>query len=257
MKPYLKVILTLAIPVAALVAFALIPEDLEVLGERIQKPKFFSEEVVEVAEDSTSEIAQMEAEKPVEVDTTHKRILLFGDSMVDVLRKHFNNYCAQNGDTLFPVVWYSSGSKHWAQTDTLEHFINKFHPDYLMVCLCANELFVRDLDTREEYIKTIISKMQRQNLPFVWVCPPNWKKDKGITDLILKNVGASRFFDSRTLKLPRISDGAHPSKAGGVIWVDSLTTWLSSMQNSHPIRMEKPVKQYKPGSLTLLQPPKE
>lgn len=256
MKPYLKVILTLALPIAAFIAFMAMPDDVEFFGEKIQKVKLFDDEETVLMENSMVASTPADTADVFQVDTTKKRILLFGDSMVGVLRKHFSNYCSQNGDTLFSAVWYSSGSRHWAKTDTLEHFINLYKPDYLMICLCSNELFRRDLDERDKDIKTIIDKMNRQNLPFIWVSPPNWKKDKGITDLILKNVGASRFFDSRELVLPRISDGAHPTVKGGIMWVDTLTKWLASPQCAYPIRMEKPEKEYKPGAVTHLSPPK-
>ena len=60
----------------------------------------------------------------------------------------------------------------------LDYYLQQVKPTYVVICLCSNELFVRDLDQREEYIKTIISKIG--NVPFVWISPPNWKDDTGI-----------------------------------------------------------------------------
>lgn len=191
-----------------------------------------------------------------EIDSTAQRILFFGDSMVDELRKPFNDYAAQNGHTLTSVVWYSSASKHWAQTDTLEHFMREANPSYVVICLAANELFVKDLADRDAYIKRIVKKLG--NLPYVWVSPPNWKEDTGINDLIVKNIGREHYFDSRHLKLQRRRDGAHPTPAASRVWMDSVAVWMNSLENAHPLLMAKPkaaatTKQ----TLHLLQPPKD
>lgn len=184
-------------------------------------------------------------------DTTSQRILLFGDSMVEGLSRRLKYYAAENGHELLNVIWYSSSTKIWAQRDTLAHFIRQFQPTYFMVCLGGNELFVRDLDKREEYIRTIIDKMG--NSPFVWIGPPNWKEDTGINELFKNNAGERRFFPSKDLIFERASDGAHPTQAASNIWMDSVAVWVAR-RSCHPIRMEVPTRDTITGKTVVLRP---
>ena len=79
------------------------------------------------------------------MDTTAKNILFIGDSMLEGLAPRLAKYCDKNGHTLVEVIWYSSSTKCWSETARLTELINKFHPDYIFVCLGANELYVPDI----------------------------------------------------------------------------------------------------------------
>ena len=80
------------------------------------------------------------------LDTTPQNILLFGESMVEGLSRPFADYCTSNGHQFNSVCWYSSTTKHWAKTDTLRYFLNKFNPTYVLISVGGNEQFVKDLD---------------------------------------------------------------------------------------------------------------
>lgn len=82
---------------------------------------------------------------PVPVDTASKTILFFGDSMLEGLSPRLAAYCEENGHRLYTVIWYSSTTHVWGDCDTLSTFIRRYNPDYIMACLGANELFVRDI----------------------------------------------------------------------------------------------------------------
>ena len=185
-------------------------------------------------------------------DSTHQQVLFFGDSMLEGLTRRLVDYTEANGHDLHTVVWYSSSSKLWAETDTLQHFIRKVKPSYIIVCLCGNELFVHDLDVRDRYIKTILMKIG--DIPYVWVGPPNWKPDTGINDVIIRNVGRGRFFDSRYLQLQRGKDHAHPTFTAAAQWADTIARWLRSPNTLHPIRMDDPKEKAKHPDVTLLMP---
>ena len=132
--------------------------------------------VIEVPEDTIPEIV---------VDTMPQRILFIGDSMLEGLARRFYDYAAKNGHDLHTVLWYSSNSERWAKTRTLDYYLEHVKPTYVVICLCSNELFVRDMDNRDQYIKTILSKIG--NVPYVWISPPNWKDDTGINEVIIKS----------------------------------------------------------------------
>ena len=185
-------------------------------------------------------------------DTTSQRILFFGDSMVEGLSKRLRQYADRNGHELLNVIWYSSSTMIWAQRDTLAYYIRQFQPTYILICLGGNELSVRDLDKRNQYIHTIIQKLNGK--PYVWIGPPNWKEDTGINRLIEQNAGTKRYFPSKRLKFQRGEDGAHPTMASAAQWMDTVALWMSA-DCQHPIRLESPEKnQPRKGKTVMLAP---
>ncbi len=186
-----------------------------------------------------------------QIDTSKQRILLIGDSMLEKFRYAMRDYCDYNGHELYVVIWYSAQSKWYGESDTLRYFINKFKPTYIFLVLGANELFVRDIKTRRaKYVQKIVKTME--GIPFVWVGPPNWKKDSGINDLIARFAGPKRYFPTYKISLnnpyfTRYKDGAHPRPQAARLWMDSLAVWVMT-QSAHPIKLYKPDK---PGTTNL------
>ena len=253
--PQIKVLLILFIALLCIITYALIPKS-EALAESIVPLRIPTN--TEVPIDSTllakADSSQTEARKPKEVDTCAQRILFVGDSMLETLGRRAADYALQNGHEIETVVWYSSNSKLWSETDTLQYFIRKHKPTFIMICLCGNELFVRDLDNRDRYIKRIVKKIGKT--PFVWISPPNWKDDTGINELILKNVGRERYFDSTHYRgrMARKRDHAHPTQEAANWWMDSIALWMNSLETAHPIRMARPDTVARIKHMTLLQP---
>ncbi len=181
------------------------------------------------------------ARKPIRVaisDSSKFHILIFGDSMLEWLAKRLCDYTIENGYDLSSIIWYSSSTKLWATSDTLKYFIDRIKPDYVILCLGANELFVRDIPKREKYITSLVEQIGPR--PFFWIGPPNWKKDTGINDLICQKVGEGRFFDSRNLDLERADDNMHPTRDGAAMWMDTIAVWMSSSKAMHPLQMNVP-----------------
>jgi lysophospholipase L1-like esterase len=162
-------------------------------------------------------------------------------------------YAAENDHDVLNVIWYSSSTKWWAQhIDTLEYFINTFHPTYIIICLGANELFVKNIQSRDTHIKQILKKVE--NLPYVWIGPPNWKDDTGINDLIMKNVGEERFFPSKNYKFTRVKDDAHLTRTAAADWMDLIAQWLNN-DVPEPLFMNTPSDETKMrGKNVLLMP---
>lgn len=198
-----------------------------------------------------SDVAQIEPPKPRVVqpteespldslgrDTTTQRILFFGDSMVEGLARRLSDYATENGDSLMTICWYGSDSEKWAQTDTLDRYIRLFQPTYIMVTLCGNEQFVRDLPQREKYLRQIISRIQ--HVPYVWISTPSWKQDTGIGELIRNLVGEERYFDSTRLTFNRGKDHIHPTFGSSERWMDSVAVWLQHPERPYPIRLNPP-----------------
>jgi len=191
---------------------------------------------------------------PVPVDTAAQRILLIGDSMLEGLSPRMAAYAARNGHELSTVIWYSSTSEIWGGCDTLSTFIRRYRPTYVMVCLGANELFVRDIARkRDRYVKHILRQIG--DLPYLWIGPPNWKDDTGINSLVAANVKPGSFFLSDGMHFDRTSDGAHPTRRSAAEWLDSVARWMPGHSN-HPIRMEFPAADVtaKAKRVIVLQP---
>lgn len=188
-----------------------------------------------------------------EVDTAPKTILFIGDSMLEGLSPRLAAYCEENGHTLYSVIWYSSTSEVWGGSGKLSEYIGRLHPDYIFICLGANELFVKDIaEKRDRYVKRLVEEIG--DIPFVWIGPPNWKPDTGINDLIAGNVPAGSFFLSNGMKFDRSKDGAHPTRSSAALWMDSVARWMPD-HSRHPILLDLPkVAKGKPKRIFVHQP---
>ncbi len=176
------------------------------------------------------------------IDTTSQHILLIGDSMTGVFRWPLRDYCQYNGHKLSVVIWDAANTIWYNIDDTFAYYVNKVKPTYIFVLLGSNELFVPDINKREKYIRGILRQIG--DIPFIWIGPPNWKKDTGINDLLLRIVGKDRFFPTYKISMnnphfTRYPDGAHPRLKAAKIWMDSLAVWIMT-KSSYPICMYKP-----------------
>lgn len=268
MKEYLRLILILLIPLMVLLAYSLsgyrlmfngwsmgkIKIPVRILDAMTWKKDFTGQDICAenlsvqsdkdiaekdtVASDMDEEVADIQP-----LDTASKRILFFGDSMVEGLSMRFSDYAVENGHQLYSVCWYGSSIHAWASaTDSIENMLAWARPDYVVVSLGGNELRARDLDRRREDICKIQSLLD--SLPTVWIAPPSWVRNPTITGVIEQAVGTKRYFDSTRLSYTRGSDNMHPTFGSSARWMDSIAVWLSSPSTAHPIVMDKPARRY-------------
>lgn len=247
MKSYLKLIAILLLPLAFVIYYAYSPVQLPPPGWKLSKLKApfptLNNEKSSTAKTTPSKQENKKTppapkQDNTEPDTTSHRILFFGDSMVEGLLRRMNSYAFTNGYNMTNVVWYSSTTEVWAQTDTLQYFINKVKPTFVMISLGANEQFIKDTSGRETFIRKILMKLG--DTPYVWIGVPAWRDDTGINDLTKQIVGKEHYFDSRGLTLQRGSDRMHPTFHAASLWMDTVAVWMSSSETAHPIRMNKP-----------------
>ncbi|WP_300728134.1 SGNH/GDSL hydrolase family protein [uncultured Bacteroides sp.] len=259
MKTQLKIWLLLSITLIMVSVYALIPGQISLGSFSLVKADYESvcsppeESLPPILSDSLEQMSQTVADT-CRTDTARQRILFLGDSMVEGLCRQMGRYAEENGHKLTSIVWYSSSTQLWAESDTLQHFLKTENPSFVMICLGGNELSVRDLDRRKKHIYTITRKLG--DLPYVWIGPPNWKKDTGINKLIEEQVESSRFFDSQHLVLERRKDRMHPTYAAAAQWMDSIAVWMSGSKTRHPIRMNHPAPStQRKNKLIILAPP--
>ena len=257
MKLYAKVIAILALPLIFVVAYALCPIQIPPPGWTLSKLH------ISVPPQNESPIRETHKEQAKDscitaevTDSCPTRILFLGDSMAEGLARRMADYAEENEYELACVIWYNSTTKIWASSDTLQYFMRKYQPTFIMICIGGNEQFLKDPTRREEYIHKIIGSFA--NTPFIWIGVPAWNKDTGINNLIKECVGGSRFFDTKKLTLRRGSDRIHPTFAASSMWMDSIASWMQNANVQNPITMKKPVsKATRKYPLHLLQPVKE
>lgn len=190
-----------------------------------------------------------------EADTVKHTILLVGDSMLEGIGRRLAAYADESGHTLYSVIWYSSTTEKWGTSDRLSSYITKINPTYIIICLGANELFVRDIAKhRAAYVDNIINQIGE--LPYLWIGPPNWKEDTGINDLIASKTPHGTFFRSKGMHFDRNKDGAHPTHASAALWVDSIARWIP-LHARHKIHLEAPSSEASRPKRTFVHSPNE
>lgn len=158
-------------------------------------------------------------------DSGSRTLLFIGDSMLEGLGPRLAAYCEASGHKLYNVIWYSSTSEIWGNARLLSTYIDRVKPDFIFICLGANELFVRDIvSKRDKHVKSILA--EAGSIPYLWIGPPNWKPDTGINDLVSANAPAGRFFLTNGMKFDRQKDGAHPTYESAIGWMDSVIRWM-------------------------------
>ena len=188
------------------------------------------------------------------MDTTAKTILFIGDSMLEGLAPRLAAYCDKSGHRLIEVIWYSSSTLCWGQTARLTELKKTYHPDYIMVCLGANELYVPDIKkARRPYLKKMLAEIG--DIPYVWIGPPNWDEDTGINDLLSQEVDEGCFYLSANDKFDRSRDGAHPTRASAHKWMDRVIKWMNT-SCAYPIRLKTPSETIsRAARIVIYQPP--
>lgn len=200
---------------------------------------------LELADMVTTDSASGKATTTVErapLDTTKKNILFIGDSMLERLSPRIAAYAEENGHQMNTVIWYGSSTEVWATSGRAKECIRKYRPDYIIISLGGNELFVNDIIARRtKYVKQIVAEFA--DIPYVWIGPPNWKKDTGINKMIQSVVPKGNFYLSYTpdQHYERAKDGAHPTPASAAKWADRICKWIVEESNN-PIVLNLPQK---------------
>ena len=265
----IKTLLLLAIAFAIIAIYAMQPTKWALAGVPLEKANFSAliynkvgngsgsdadfadrKTALDYKQDNAAHTA--DEDKTQAVDSSAQTVLLIGDSMIEGLARRFANYAKANNHKLYTIVWYGSTTKSWAETNTLDYFIKLRKPTYIVVCLGSNELFVNDLDLRRTYVAAIRKKIG--TIPYVWIGAPDWKGDTGINDMIEREVGNGRYFDSRQLVIKRGSDNIHPTFSAAALWADSVAQWMSSGKTLHPLELKRLQGDNAKCNFTLLQP---
>lgn len=232
-RDYLALWAILAVAFVVFLGFSALGEDVKVGGVTLKRSKM-ADVLARTPEVAMADTCIDTVALPIaavdtvaaEPDTLPKTVLIVGDSMLEGLSPRLAAYCEASGHTLYTVIWYSSTTKEWGgDKRRLETYMREYNPDFIFISLGANELFVKDIiDTRRDYVREI--KRQLGSTPYLWIGPPNWKKDTGINDLLRQELPQGRFFVSDGMQFDRKKDGAHPTAESAIAWMDSVARWM-------------------------------
>ena len=262
-RPYLGMWFILVVTMVLFVAISVL-EPIKICGielrssgmfERLTKSPEPTPEQVVAAKRFVEEMkAQEEAKKPKYDLSVPQTFLFIGDSMLEGLYPRLAAYAKENGHKVYAVIWYSSTSEIWGETEKLKEYIEQFKPTYIFICLGANELFVKDIkEKRDKFVKNMISQIG--DLPYLWIGPPNWKPDTGINELIDANTPDGYFFLSDGMKFDRMKDGAHPTRKSAAQWMDSVLRWMPEKCANPVVNMKIPTEETaRAERVVVLQP---
>ena len=265
-KPYWGLWSLLLVALVFFAAMSFLPDGIRIGGLEIKIPTLgqdIQESVTDTVSQKADTVVDADGRLPnghhpkgwrAPVDTTAKTILFFGDSMLEGLAPRLAAYCDKSGHKLIEVIWYSSSTLCWSQSARLTELINTYHPNYIMVCLGANELYVPDIKrTRRPHLKNILAEIG--NIPYLWIGPPNWVEDTGINDLLAQEIDEGCFYLSANDHFERSRDGAHPTRASAHLWMDRVIKWMGS-KAAYPIRLNAPSQTTSRASrIVIYQPP--
>jgi hypothetical protein len=190
-------------------------------------------------------------------DTIIEKILLVGDSQLEGLRQSIYESCIENNYILSAsIIWYGSTTKDWATTDTLDYFIKRIKPTFIILVIGLNELFVSDIENRITYINMILSKIKKNNLKYFWIGPAAWTKDKGLINAMHNQIG-KLFYPSHKLKLERANDKRHPSRIASKIWFDSVSCYMTRNGILKFTKSKKKIKISKNSPIIILSTQKK
>lgn len=167
-----------------------------------------------------------ESRKPASSTQQRPVVLLIGDSMCDGLGARFSDYAAKNNFEFHCVIWYGSTAKSWATTRDLKYHIDRVHPTFIIMSLGTNDLGYVDYSRRESWVQDILH--QFGDIPYAWIGPLSWSRIRNRTwvDILRRNVGEERFFDSTNTYCARL-DGIHPTFPAAARWVDEIARWMN------------------------------
>jgi hypothetical protein len=203
----------------------------------------------EVKQRGTLQFDPVTKAKPIKVfinaydstDTSKTKVFLFGDSELDHMRVPVYNYCKNNNcELVASVTWYGSTTVAWGKGDTLQKYLDKYKPDFVICILGLNELFIPNVEPRRESVQNIKNTVLASGAKFYWIGPAAWKKDQGICSMLEEELD-SLCYPSEKLTLERASDKRHPSRDGSKVWFDSAAVAITAHTR---LDLSKPVANY-------------
>ncbi|HEX3597385.1 MAG TPA: hypothetical protein VHU80_19895 [Polyangiaceae bacterium] len=164
-------------------------------------------------------------------------ILQIGDSFAGALGIDLNRDLKEEGVRGVLKYEQSTYIPTWASNKDLDGYLNRFHPDLVLITLGANELSIPDPAQRAPTIHRLVGRLGGRAC--VWVAPPLWEGARpALLDTIRESCAPCVYLDSSALvpDLQRMRDHIHPSMQGRKIWAKAVLDWLREHRDPHGSR---------------------
>jgi hypothetical protein len=160
----------------------------------------------------------------------HRRVLMFGDSMVNCgINVWLKPRLAKLGVERYAThSWASSTTQTWSTSPKIKLYLQRYDPDVVIIVIGSNELFHPYPRMMIKPIQAILAQIGPRRQVY-WVGPPAWKKDKGIIAVMESQLPPGHFLDSAKVAMTRQSDGYHPDFKGSRQWADAIWAWLTQL----------------------------
>jgi hypothetical protein len=161
-------------------------------------------------------------------------VLHLGDSFAGALgialRKELENHGVKN------ALHFKTASfiPNWAAHPKIPLWLLRYKPDLVLITLGANELSIQDPGQRAGAIRRMIKVLEGR--PCVWIVPPLWAEENGLTRVIAENCSPCRVMDTNALiaHMPRERDGVHPTMQARQDWAKLVVAWLAAERVGDP-----------------------
>ncbi len=182
---------------------------------------------VAVAETPDAAVDAASASAPTPRSLVGRTVLHVGDSMVGGshgLTHALEQRFSAEGAVFFHDYKVSESIVSYDKSPKLKALLAKHRPDIVILTLGTNDVFVPYPAALAGNVKSIVTRIGAREC--YWMGPPLWKPDTGIVQVLRDNVAPCRFYDASALKLPRASDGIHPTERGGAEWAAAFWTFF-------------------------------
>ena len=155
----------------------------------------------------------------------NKTVLLIGDSMAEGVGPWLQKKVEEAGGRFINGQERSSTIVWWQGSGKLRELMMRHMPDVVFIALGSNEIFLEQPALRAPLIKQMVEELGAR--PGYWIGPPSWKPDTGLVRVIEENFQPGHFYNSNALKVPRASDGKHPTAQGYQTWTELVWNWYA------------------------------
>jgi lysophospholipase L1-like esterase len=155
----------------------------------------------------------------------NKTVLLVGDSMAEGVGPWLQKKVESVGGRFINGQERSSTIVWWQGSGKLRELMALHRPDIVFIALGSNEIFLEQPALRAPLIKAMVGELGAR--PGFWIGPPSWKPDSGLVRIIEENFQPGHFYNSNALKVPRASDGKHPTAQGYQTWTELVWNWYA------------------------------
>jgi hypothetical protein len=159
-------------------------------------------------------------------------VLHIGDSFAGAVGIDLNRQLKEAG--VRGVLKYETATyiPTWASSKELPGYLDRFHPDLVLITLGANDLEIPDPTIRGPTIHRLVSRLGGRSC--VWMAPPLWKGARpALLETIRESCAPCLYLDSSVLvpDLHRMRDHIHPTMEARKIWAKAVVAWLREHRN--------------------------